>query len=285
MSSPRRRLARAAAYLLVLIGGLWTVLPLYWMLITAFKSWSELQANPHGFLPRAISTDGFAEAWTNGGSQGLEDSAVIAFGTLLVSLVLGLPAAYAFSRFRTGGSGLSSLVLSFRIMPPIAFAVGSYLLAIPLHILDTYWVLILLNSMMSIPLVVWIMKAFFDEIPREIEEAARTDGASLQQIMKDILLPLAVPGLVAVSVFVLIFTWNEFVFANLLTGRSLLPFTRAVSGLLATTAIGADGAFVSVPNYPAVAAMGVMMIVPIVLLSYYLQKHITRGMTYGALQS
>jgi multiple sugar transport system permease protein len=119
------------------------------------------------------------------------------------------------------------------------------------------------------------MKGFIDEIPYAIEEAAQIDGAPWWKAMKDHILPLSAPGLVAVSLFVLIFTWNEFLFATLLTGRYVLPFPKAVPGMT----IG-----VFEPNWAAVCALGIMVAVPIMVLSFYMQKYIVRGMTYGAIR-
>lgn len=269
------KLSRVVAHVIVVLGGLWTALPLYWMVITSIKPVAEVWTYPPTFWPRQLSAEGFIEAWTHGGAVGIKHSVIVAIGTLLVSLILGLPAAYSISRFRTGGDDLSFTILSFRFMPPIAPAVAFWILATRLHIFDTHLILILVNSMGSIPFVVWIMKGFIDEIPYAIEEAAQVDGAPWLRVVRDHVLPLAAPGLVAVSLFVLIFTWNEFLFAAILTGRFVSTFPKAVPGMT----IG-----VYEPHWAAVAAQGMMVVIPIMLLSFYLQKYIVRGMTYGAIR-
>jgi multiple sugar transport system permease protein len=269
------KLSRTVAHVIVFLGFLWTVLPLYWMMITSVKSREEVYSYPPTFIPHSISSDGFVEAWTHGGARGIKDSAIIAVGTLIVSLTLGLPAAYSIARHKTGGDNLSFTVLSFRFMPPIVPVVGFWVFATRLHLFDTHAMLILVNSMASIPFVVWIMKGFIEEIPYGIEEAAQVDGASWPRVVRDHVLPLAAPGLVAVALFVLIFTWNEFLFATLLTGRFVQPFPKAVPGMT----IG-----VYEPDWAAVAALGMMVAVPIVILSFYMQKYIVRGMTYGAIR-
>ena len=267
--------SKAWAYIIVIIGVLWTALPLYWMLITAFKAQTEIRTFPPSFFPQTFSTAGFVEAWTHGGARGVRDSAIIAVGTLIISLVLGLPMAYAISRHKTGGDNLSFTVLSFRFMPPIAPAVAFFLLANRLRIFDTYGLLMMVNAMASIPFVVWIMKGFIDEIPYAIEEAAQIDGAPWLRVVRDHILPLAAPGLVAVSLFILIFTWNEFLFATLLTGRFILPFPKAVPGMT----IG-----VYEPNWAAICALGLLVLVPLLFLSFYMQRYIVRGMSYGAIR-
>jgi len=261
--------------MIVLLGGLWTVLPLYWMFVTAFKSWLEVHAQPPTFIPQAWTLTGFAQAWTQG-AKGIGDSAIVAAGTLLLSIILGAPAAYSFSRFGTGGRNLAFTVLAFRFMPPIALTGAVYLIAVKLDLIDTHLLLILINSMFSIPFVVWMMKGFFDEIPYAIEEAAQTDGASRLRAVRDHVLPLALPGLVAVALFVAVFTWNELVFAMVLTGPDVVPFTRVVPGLW----IGRK--YLLQPNWPAISALGLLDVVAVFLLGFYLQRYIVRTMTYGA---
>ena len=134
---------------------------------------------------------------------------MIAVGCLVVSLLVGVPAAYSIARHRTGGDNLSFTILSFRFMPAIVPVVALFLIANKLKIFDTYFLLIITNCMAIIPFVIWIMKGFFDEIPYQIEEAAMVDGASWPRLFKDHLLPLAAPGLVAVGLFAFIFAWNE----------------------------------------------------------------------------
>lgn len=270
-----KKFPRVLAHLVVLFGALWTLLPLYWMVITSLKPAEEVYMYPPTFWPHQISTEGFIEAWTHGGGRGVQNSMIIAAGTLLLSLAVGLPTAYSISRFRTGGDNLSFTVLSFRFMPPIAPAVAFWLISMRLGLFDTHLLLILVNSMASIPFVVWIMKGFIDEIPYAIEEAAQLDGAPWLRIVRDHILPLAAPGVVAVSLFVVVFTWNEFLFATLLTGINVLPFPKAVPGLT----IG-----VYEPHWGAVSALGMMVAVPIIMLSFYMQKYIVRGMTYGAVR-
>lgn len=266
---------RVGAYLIILLAILWTLVPLYWLFITAFKSFHEVRQAPPTFLPQVWTLTGFAQAWAQGG-KGIVDSAIVVAGTLAVSLGLGIPAAYSISRFGTGGANLASAILVFRFIPPIALAGAFYLIAVRLHLIDTHLLLILANSMFNIPFVVWIMKVFFDEIPYAIEEAAQMDGASWLRTLVDHVLPLSIPGLVTVSLFVVVFTWNELVFATLLTGADVVPFTRVVPGLW----IGRK--YLLQPNWPAISALGVYMVLVIAVLGFYLQKYIARAMSYGA---
>lgn len=264
------------AYVVVFVALLWTVFPLYWLAITAFKPLEEFMTYPPTFWPSHWTLDNFTEALVRqGGGPAIVDSFIIALGTLVLSMAVGVPAAYSIARHKTGGDDLSFTILSFRFMPPIVPAIAFFLIATRLGIFDTYLLLILVNSMASIPFVVWIMKGFFEEIPVQIEEAAEVDGASWLQLFRDHVLPLAAPGLVAVSLFCYIFAWNELLFATILTGRSLTPFTKIIPGIN----IGHVE-----PHWGGIAALGLLVIVPIVILSWYLQKYIVRGLSYGAIR-
>jgi multiple sugar transport system permease protein len=272
----RSKLTGIAAYVIVALVILWTVFPLYWLVITAFKPLEEFMAYPPTFWPSQWTLDNFVEGLIRQqGAPAILDSAVIAVGTFVLSMAVGVPAAYSIARYKTGGDDLSFTVLSMRFMPPIVPSVAFFLIAAKLGILDTYLLLILVDSMANIPFVVWIMKGFFEEIPYSIEEAAQVDGASWLRLFKDHVLPLAAPGLVAVSLFCFIFAWNELLFATILTGRTIQPFTKVVPGVN----IGHVE-----PHWGAIAALGLLVIIPIVILSFYLQKYIVRGMTYGAIR-
>jgi multiple sugar transport system permease protein len=264
------------AYLIVIVMLIWTVFPLYWMVITAFKPLEEFMTYPPTFWPGQWTLDNFTEALVRQkGLPAIYDSAVISIGTFLLSMGVGVPAAYSIARFKTGGDDLSFTILSMRFMPPIVPAVAFFMIAARIGLLDTYILLILVNSLANIPFVVWIMKGFFEEIPYQIEEAAQVDGASWLRLFWDHLLPLSAPGLVATSLFCLIFAWNELLFATILTGRNITPFTKIIPGIN----IGHIE-----PHWGGIAALGLVVIVPILILSWYMQKYIVRGLSYGAIR-
>jgi multiple sugar transport system permease protein len=266
---------RAIAHVVVVFGALWTLVPLYWLFITAFKSWHEMHARPPTVVPQNWVLTGFQQALAQGG-KGIVDSTIVALGTLLLSLLVGLPAAYGLSRFQRENRNLAFGILAFRFLPPIAMAVAFYITAVRLHIIDTHLLLILANAVFNVPFVVWIMKGFFDEIPYAIEEAAHIDGATWWKAFYDHVLPLTLPGLIAVGLFVVVFTWNELIFAMLLTGPDVLPFTRVVPGLW----VGRK--YLLQPNWPAISALGVLNVAGVLLMGSYLQKYLVRAMTYGA---
>jgi multiple sugar transport system permease protein len=276
MEKKKYALSDVVAYTIVILMLIWTIFPLYWLFITAFKPLNEFMTYPPTFWPTHWTLDNFTEALIRQhGLAALWDSLVIALGTLIVALLVGVPAAYSIARHRTGGDNLSFTILSFRFMPAIVPVVALFLIANKLKIFDTYFLLIITNCMAVIPFVIWIMKGFFDEIPYQLEEAAMVDGASWPRLFKDHLLPLAAPGLVAVGLFAFIFSWNELLFATILTGRNLTPFTKIVPGIN----IGHVE-----PHWGGIAAIGLLVIIPIVIGAWYLQKYIVRGLSYGAIR-
>ena len=276
MEKKKFTLTDGVAYAIVILVLIWTIFPLYWLFITAFKPLEEFMTYPPTFWPGRWTLDNFTEALVRQrGLPALWDSLVIAVGTFIVSMLVGVPAAYSIARYKTGGENLSFTILSFRFMPPIVPVIALFMIANWLKIFDTYFLLIITNCMAIVPFVIWIMKGFFEEIPYSIEEAAQVDGASWPRLFRDHMLPLAAPGLVAVSLFAFIFAWNELLFATLLTGRNITPFTKIVPGIN----IGHVE-----PHWGGIAAIGLLVIIPIVIGSWYLQKYIVRGLSYGAIR-
>lgn len=270
------------AYGVVIILLIFALFPIYWTLNTAFKPLGEFLTYPPTFLPSKFTLENFDLALNQfGGKESLLDSSLVALGTFVVSMLVSIPAAYSLARYRTGGDFLAFNILSFRFMPPIVPVVALYLIstdfgkATGFKLFDTYYLLIAANAMPIIPFVVWIMKGFFEEIPVEIEEAAQIDGASWFQLIRMIVLPLAAPGIVSASLFAVVFAWNELLFAMVLTGANIETITEQIPGIrIASTDT----------HWGALAAMGIIMIIPITLLSFFLQKYIIRGLTYGAVK-
>ena len=193
------------------------------------------------------------------------------------ALVLGVPAAYAFSRLRFRAKDhWASTILSFRFMPPVAVAIPIYLMIRSLGLVDSYLGLILPYVAFSLPLVVWIMIGFFDEIPREIDDAALVDGCSRATALFRVLLPLARPGMLVAATFGVIFIWNEFLvglFVINSTGRETIPI--AASALLTVE---------SPIDWNNAAAVGILTVLPVLAFSLLVQRYIVRGITAGAVR-
>ena len=300
--------AKRIAAVIVVTYALVSMVPLAWIFATAFKSGTDSIAYPPKILFRP-SPEGFCNLFTTRSRQPEEyirslpppgdpcdanargnnmviagpsnfvprflNSLVVAFGSTALSVLLGVTAAYAFSRFRVPGKDdLLFFILSTRMMPPIAVAIPIYLMYRELGLSDTRLGLVLLYTAVNVSLAVWLLKGFIDEIPREYEEAALVDGYTRLQAIRKVVLPQAATGIVATAIFCLIFAWNEYAFAVLLTsGRAQTapPFIPII--------IGEGG-----QDWPAVAAGTTLFLVPILAFTVMLRKNLLRGITFGAVR-
>jgi multiple sugar transport system permease protein len=300
--------ARRIAAGLVIAYALIATIPLVWIFFTGFKTPSEAIAYP----PKVIfepSLEGYVNLFTDRTRQTPEymaslppaetwydelvrsrnmvitgpsrfagrylNSLIIGFGSTFLAVFLGTLAAYAFSRFKVPlKDDLLFFILSTRMMPPIAVAIPIYLMYRELGLQDTKLGMILLYTAVNVSLAVWLLKGFIDEIPREYEEAAMIDGYSRMQAFWKVILPQAVTGIAATAIFCLIFAWNEYAFAVLLTSgeaQTAPPFIPII--------IGEGG-----QDWPAVAAGTTLFLVPIVIFTVLLRRHLLRGITFGAVR-
>jgi multiple sugar transport system permease protein len=253
--------------------------PVVWMFLTSFKTGAEYFSYPPVFIPAHFSLRNYFNAMAlppdgRGGLQGLRDSLIIASATTLVSVVLGALASYSLSRFKTGGENFSFWILSTRMFPPVAAALPLFLIFKQFKLLDTHLALIIANTIFNLPFVIWLLKGFFDELPAELEEAALIDGCSPWGAFVRVAMPLITPGLVATSLFSFIFAWNEFMFALLLTRRTVRTLTIIVPSLVGGHEI----------LWGEIAAIGTVAIIPGIALSLLLQRYLVRGLTLGAVK-
>ncbi len=302
------RLAKRAAGVIVILYALVSMVPLIWIVLTGFKTPPDsisyppkvlfepsLEGYVNLFTTRTRQTSSFiatlppAETWYDrlvrsrnmviaGPSKYLPryiNSLVIGFGSTSLAVVLGTMTAYGFSRFKVPlKDDLLFFILSTRMMPPIAVAIPVYLMYRELGLTDTKLGLILLYTAVNVSLAVWLLKGFIDEIPREYEEAAMIDGYTRLQAFRKVVLPQAATGIAATAIFCLIFAWNEYAFAVLLTSgeaQTTPPFIPFI--------IGEGG-----QDWPAVAAGTTLFLIPIVAFTILLRKHLLRGITFGAVR-
>jgi len=203
------------------------------------------------------------------------NSVIIGFGSTFLSIFLGTLAAYAFSRFRVPlKDDLLFFILSTRMMPPIAVAIPIFLMFRSLGLSDTHLGMILLYTAVNISLAVWLLKGFIDEIPVEYEEAALIDGYTRFQAFYKVVLPQATTGIASTAIFCLIFAWNEYAFAVLLTSGSAQTAPPFIP-----TIIGVGG-----KDWPAVAAGATLFLLPVMVFTILLRKHLLRGITFGAVR-
>ncbi|MEL6168731.1 MAG: carbohydrate ABC transporter permease [Pseudomonadota bacterium] len=299
--------AKWIAGVLVVIYALITMVPLVWIVATGFKTPADAISYP----PKVVfepSLEGYVNLFTTRTRQTQEflaenppetwyeeivrqydmvivgpsrygerfmNSVIIGFGSTFLSVLLGTLAAYAFSRFRIPlADDLLFFILSTRMMPPIAVAIPIFLMYRELGLSDTHLGMILLYTAVNISLAVWLLKGFIDEIPREYEEAALIDGYTRFQAFYKVVLPQATTGIVATAIFCLIFAWNEYAFAVLLTSG-----TAQTAPPFIPTIIGVGG-----QDWPAVAAGATLFLIPVMVFTVVLRKHLLRGITFGAVR-
>ena len=203
------------------------------------------------------------------------NSLIVASVNTGVSLVLGSMAAYSLARFKfRGANNIAFWILSIRMMPPVAAIIPIYVLMNNLGILDTPWCLVITYLTFNLPFVVWMMKGFFEDIPRAIEESALIDGCSQFGVFRKIALPLAAPGLAATAILAFIFSWNEFLFALILTGTKAVTLPVGIIGYMKETGI----------NWGYMTAGGVLALIPVIIFTILVQKHLVKGLTLGALK-
>jgi multiple sugar transport system permease protein len=276
----KRQMARIFAYVVLIGLGIAGIAPFIYLAVLSAKRRIEIltQVPPTlSFDWRTISTTYHTVLFTQGMLNFVANSIVVVGAATLLALVIGTPAAYAFSRlpFR-GKDNIANTILSLRFMPPIAVAIPLFLMIKAVGLRDTHLGLILPYVAFSLPLVVWIMVGFFDEIPREIDEAALVDGCSHLGVLWRVMLPVARPGLVVAALFSAIFIWNEFLVAlYVIDSRTLETIS-----LGAATQVSAQRPI----DWNVAAAVGVVTVIPILIFSVFVQRYIVRGLTAGAVK-
>jgi multiple sugar transport system permease protein len=260
--------------------------PVLWIILTAFKQNQDALAIPPVwfFTP---TLDNFREVFFRSYSAGAEavstgfdlfffNSVFVSSASVVIALVLGTAAAYGFSRFPLRGNDTYLFViLTTRMMPAIVVIIPIFLMFQVIGLAGSYTGIILLYTAFNLPFTVWMMKSFFDELSPDVEDAARMDGSSEIKVFFRVCLPQVLAGIAATAVFGLILTWNEFLFALLLTGVE----TRTIPVAMAQTIGGDIGV-----RWGLLAAIETLFLVPVIVFVFVLQNHLLRGVTFGTIK-
>jgi multiple sugar transport system permease protein len=274
----RRRPLRPATVARIAFVGLWLLfllIPLYWMFITSIKPSNDYLAVPPIWFPDEPTLLHYTAAlYAYRGLDGMINSLIISTSATILSAFFGTLMAYSLARFNTGGQHLSFWVLSQRFLPPIAVVLPIFLIYRVLRLNDTHVGLIIAYTVFTLPVSVWMMFAYFRQMPRSLEEAALVDGCTRWQSFWRVAVPLAVPGIVAAAVFAFIACWTEFFFALILTSRNAFTLPTVFRAFL-----GFQGAL-----YGEASALAIVSLVPSIALGILVQKHLVRGLTLGAVR-
>jgi multiple sugar transport system permease protein len=276
----RRRKSGEALWLRYLVLGTWAIVclaPILWFLTIGFRPRTEI-ITPQPIYWPTFSLSAWDAIWSDWpmGSY-LRNSILAIFGSVVIDLVLAIPAAYALARYEfRGREDIGFYILSTRMMAPAIVAVPIFFLFKNLGLLDTIWALMLIYAAINLSILTWIIRSYMLDIPRALEDAARTDGASDLRILWSIVIPLCLPGIITAAVIAAIFAMNEFLF-TLLIASTANAYTMSVA--LANFTGGSDGLI-----YNAIALTAFLAFAPIFLLVVLIQKHLSRGLALGAVK-
>jgi multiple sugar transport system permease protein len=267
--------AGAARALIIGFFVIFVLVPLYWVIITSIKPSSDYLTVPPVWFPAEPTIIHYTAAlFSYRGLQGLVNSLIIASAATVLSSAMGTMMAYSLARFNTGGQHLAFWVLSQRFLPPVAIVLPIFLLFRNWGLYDTHVGLIIAYTFMTLPLSVWMMYAYFRQLPKSLEDAALVDGLSRWQAFCMVAVPLAAPGVAAAAVFVFIAVWTEFFFALILTSRYAFTLPTIFRAFL-----GFQGA-----QYGEACALATTSLAPSIVLGMLVQRHLVRGLTLGALR-
>ncbi|MDL2401865.1 carbohydrate ABC transporter permease [Rhizobium mayense] len=281
MSALLRGKRRKFAYHVAVYAGLFSLLaifvfPLLWIVGISLKTREQIFTNPPVFFwiptfenyTQVLTQSDFLASFGN--------SLITTSCSVALSLLIGIPASYTFARFRFPGQGFAMVtLLIMRMLPPVAILLPLFILFKAVGLSNTRASVIIAYTTFSLPLIVWVMKDYFANLPKELEEAAYIDGASRMLAFRKIVLPLARPGIVTAAILSLLLAWNDFIFAAILTNNA----TRTSPVLLASYAGGETGT-----NWGAITASGVLVVIPVIIFSLIVQKHLVQGLSSGTVK-
>jgi multiple sugar transport system permease protein len=248
--------------------------PIYWLFIISFKTPDEIYSYPPKWYPGQFHLGTYAVLFRDRDAATVWHSLVAAGSSTLLAMFLGTICAYSLARFRTGGDNLANWIISQRMVPPIAVVFPIFLLYVWGGLVDTYLGLILLYTAFNLPYVIWMMRGYILDIPRSLEESALVDGCTRWQVLWKVVLPMSRTGLFATAIFTFIFSWNEFLFALVLTRSEVTTYTVQITGYF-----GGQSNF-----WAKISAMSMLGTLPIFVIVTFLQRYMVRGISLGAVK-
>ena len=272
----RRDLIQSARYAGALFITLIVAFPIYWLFLMAFKSADEVYAVPPVYFPAEPSLGSFASLFRGASydAQTLINSLIIATSTTVIAMVLGTMCAYSMARFRTGGHNFAIWIMSQRMLPPIAIVFPLFLAFAFIDILDTFPSIIVVYVAFNLPFVIWMMRGYIEDVPVAVEESALVDGCTRWQVLYKIIVPMSRAGIFATAVFTFLFTWNEFVFALVLTNNHIVTYPVQVTGYFAAQQT----------YWNSVGAMSILGTIPVFFAVIFFQRYLVRGISMGAIK-
>jgi multiple sugar transport system permease protein len=284
-----RRFGNAATYAVLALWLVFVLFPLYWIVSMSFKNEVDIFTTPPiiwGFTPtldnylNVLNISRVGQSTNTGGAtmnfpSYFLNSIIITAGAILITMVFGLLAAYAVTRYRFHGRGFISILILFsQMIPVMLIMMPLYITYQQIGLYNTYVGLILAYQLFSLPFFIWLLRSHVSTVPVELEDAARVDGANLFQILRNVVLPLITPGLVASGILVLIGMWNSWVIALLLGGSEIQPVTVGIMNFSAYYQI----------QWARMAAASTIAIVPMIIAGLFIQRYIVKGLSAGSVK-
>ena len=270
----RKQINDFLQFFLILFAAVFIMVPIYWIISGAFNQQVDIFQLKLLFTPTLENFKIIFKSPYNLLDK-LFNSTVVAFSTVVVAIPLATIAAYSFSRFRlTGERIMFVMILSTQFVPAVVIVLPFFILFRDLGILDTKLSLVLVNLSLIMPFAIWMIKGFIDGIPLDTEEAALVDGSNRIQVIKNVVLPMALPGVITAAIFCFILAWNEFLFAVIITTNKAVTMPVGLSMFHAEEGV----------LWHLISAAGIMIMLPMFVLATLIQKHFVQGMTMGAVR-
>lgn len=260
--------------------------PLLWIFLMSLKDRADILAYPPKFIfsPTLANYREILLGDAAAGSQWVgntdfvlyfKNTLIISVGAVLLSMLVGVPAAYALARFKfPGREDIAFTFLSFRFAPELAVVIPVFIIFRQLGLYDSYFGLILIYQLIGAPLLIWVLRGYFEDIPEEVEQAAMVDGYGWWGIFTKVALPLVLPGLAAAVILSFIFCWNNFAFGLILAGRNTAPLTLGLLSFFTVQEV----------KWGQLAAATIVTIVPELILAFAVLRYLIRGLTFGAVR-
>ena len=261
-------------FLVILLTAVFILVPIYWIVSGAFKQQVDIFQLKLLFTPTLENFEIIFRSPYNLFDK-LVNSTLVALSTILIAIPIATMAAYSFSRFRMKGERLMFVtILATQFVPAVVIVLPFFILFRDLGILDTRLALVLVNLSLVMPFAIWMIKGFIDSIPLDSEEAALVDGSSRFQVILNVTLPMALPGVITAGIFCFILAWNEFLFALIITTNKAVTLPVGLSLFHAEEGV----------LWHLISAAGIMIMLPMFVLATIIQKHFVQGMTMGAVR-
>lgn len=272
-----RNIATLAVYIPLALVLMFVLIPIYWTINTSLKQPRNVVSFPPQWIPYPPSLENYINViWASVLPRNYLNSLILVGGTMILVIVVGVLAGYATARYDfRGKNALLFILLTTIMVPGIVTLIPQYFLAVQLGLHDTYLVLILIYGAWQVPTVMWIMRSFFQNIPRELDESALVDGCTRLGAFYRIVLPLSIPGIAAAAIVVFVWVWNEFIIAlNLTASNATRPLTVGLYFFVGETGI----------QWGGMSAGAVIALLPVIIIFIILQRRFIEGLTAGAVK-